>query len=105
MKNEFDTLVEKLGEQFEFKAKKYSKEKDIVESAMLVLNRKIPWYKPWQIFSHIKAMKRAILLLAGVSTRCLIELVNLQENQLTMMDIQKLFKSELGNKLDGRLDD
>jgi len=98
----YDSLISKMNEQFHFKGNKIFKECKAIENAILVLNKRIPWYKPWQIFSHMRRVKKATILLATIAASCLAEVINLQQHQLDMLEVQKAFQQQLENMQQGR---
>ena len=92
---DYSSAIDGLNEQFAFKGDRIQQEREVIEKAITILNKKISWYKPWEIFSHIKELKRATILLTSISTSCLTEVMNLQQNHLLLIEAQECFQQQL----------
>lgn len=83
------------------KEDKLRQEQLAVENALSVLHERLPWYKPWRLFSHLREVKRVTIVLATITSSCLSEVIRLQQNQLDMVNIQEAFQKQI-NLLEGR---
>lgn len=90
-----EDLKQEIAQNIPLRNDRIAEERKVLMNSLSILNENIPWYKPWRLFSHIRRLKRATILIGSITISCINDLMSVQDNHLEILKIQKLMQKQL----------